>query len=101
MLALVAAAETGSEHPVGEAIVAAARDRGLALPARRALRAPSPATASTPPSTGRRVAGRQRRAAHRRRGVDVTALTPQRQPGGRRAAQTPMFVAVDGGRGRR
>ena len=32
LLALVAAAETGSEHPVGEAIVTAARDRGLALP---------------------------------------------------------------------
>ena len=33
LLALVAAAEAGSEHPVGEAIVTAARDRGLTLPA--------------------------------------------------------------------
>jgi Cu+-exporting ATPase len=32
LLALVAAAEVGSEHPVGEAIVSAARARGLALP---------------------------------------------------------------------
>src|SRR4051812_7187145 len=32
VLVLVAAAETGSEHPVGEAIVAAARERFLALP---------------------------------------------------------------------
>ena len=31
ILALAAAAETGSEHPLGEAIVAAARDRGLTL----------------------------------------------------------------------
>jgi Cu+-exporting ATPase len=31
-LALAAAAETGSEHPVGEAIVAGARHRGLAVP---------------------------------------------------------------------
>jgi Cu+-exporting ATPase len=31
LLALVAAAEVGSEHPVGEALVTAARDRGLAL----------------------------------------------------------------------
>jgi Cu+-exporting ATPase len=33
LLALVAAAEADSEHPLGAAIVAAARDRGLALPA--------------------------------------------------------------------
>ena len=37
VLALVAAAETGSEHPVGEAIVAAARARGLDLPALRSF----------------------------------------------------------------
>ena len=33
LLAIVAAAETGSEHPLGAAIVTAARDRDLALPA--------------------------------------------------------------------
>jgi Cu+-exporting ATPase len=33
VLALAAAAEQGSEHPIGEAIVRAAKDRGLALPA--------------------------------------------------------------------
>ena len=32
LLAIVAAAETGSEHPLGAAIVTAARDRDLALP---------------------------------------------------------------------
>ena len=32
LLSLVAAAELGSEHPLGEAVVAAARDRGLPLP---------------------------------------------------------------------
>jgi len=32
ILALAAAAEQGSEHPVGEAIVARAKERGLALP---------------------------------------------------------------------
>jgi Cu+-exporting ATPase len=33
LLALAAAAEQGSEHPIGEAIVTLAKDRGLALPA--------------------------------------------------------------------
>jgi P-type Cu+ transporter len=33
LLALVAAAEIGSEHPVGEAVVRGARERGLTLPA--------------------------------------------------------------------
>ncbi|MEV0829958.1 heavy metal translocating P-type ATPase [Nonomuraea rubra] len=33
LLALAAAAEQGSEHPLGRAIVAAARDRGVPLPA--------------------------------------------------------------------
>jgi Cu+-exporting ATPase len=33
VLAIAAAAEQGSEHPLGEAIVRAAKDRGLALPA--------------------------------------------------------------------
>jgi P-type Cu+ transporter len=33
VLALAAAAEQGSEHPLGEAIVARAKERGLALPA--------------------------------------------------------------------
>src|SRR4051812_26007405 len=37
VLVLVAAAETGSEHPVGEAIVAAARERFLDLPALRSF----------------------------------------------------------------
>jgi Cd2+/Zn2+-exporting ATPase len=32
-LALAAAAETGSEHPLGQALVRAARDRGLKIPA--------------------------------------------------------------------
>ena len=66
LLALVAAAETGSEHPLGAAIVAAARDRGLALPpVERFAAIPGHGIDAT--VEGRRVAGRQRRAAHRAR----------------------------------
>ena len=59
LLALVAAAEVGSEHPVGEAIVAAARDRGLAAAPRHRLRRRRRARHHRP---GRRPAraGRQR-----------------------------------------
>ncbi len=39
LLALAAAAEGPSEHPVGQAIVAAARDRGMELPPARDFRA--------------------------------------------------------------
>ena len=50
LLSLVAAAELGSEHPLGEAVVAAARDRGLPLPPVTEFE-PCPGTASTRPST--------------------------------------------------
>jgi Cu+-exporting ATPase len=39
VLALAAAAEQGSEHPLGEAIVAAAKERGLGLPPAEGFRA--------------------------------------------------------------
>jgi len=39
VLALAAAIEQGSEHPVGKAMVAAAKERGIALPAVRAFAA--------------------------------------------------------------
>ena len=51
VLALVAAAETGSEHPVGEAIVAAAAAAGLDAAGGAVASTRSPVTASTPPST--------------------------------------------------
>jgi Cu+-exporting ATPase len=45
LLRLVASAERGSEHPLGEAVVRGARARGLAL-ADASGSTPSPATAS-------------------------------------------------------
>ncbi|WP_138732064.1 heavy metal translocating P-type ATPase [Modestobacter excelsi] len=93
VLALVAAAETGSEHPVGEAIVAAATARSLDLPALRSFEA-------VPGSGIDAVVGDQRvlvgnLALMTARGVDVAPLTGA---AGREAAagRTPMFVAVGG-----
>jgi Cu+-exporting ATPase len=72
VLALVAAAETGSEHPVGEAIVAAA----TAAPARAGAASfeAVPATASTPSSAT--VRARRQPRAHGARGVDVARSRP-------------------------
>ncbi len=93
LLALVAAAETGSEHPLGEAIVGEAAARHLDLPPLRSFDAV--------PGHGldARVADRDVHIGNAglmaARGVDVTALQPAAQ---REAAagRTPMFVAVDG-----
>jgi Cu+-exporting ATPase len=93
VLALVAGAETGSEHPVGEALVAAAADRGLALPALRSFDAVPGHGIDAVVGDRHVLAGN--RALMDARGVDVSALTSAaaRSAG---AGQTPMFVAVDG-----
>ncbi|GLZ14885.1 hypothetical protein Acsp04_51200 [Actinomadura sp. NBRC 104425] len=91
LLAYAAAAETGSEHPLGEAVVAHAR--GLDLPAAEFFQAV--------PGHGveARVAGVAvavgNAALMRRHDVDVTALTPvaDRVAAG---GGTPMYVALDG-----
>jgi P-type Cu+ transporter len=93
VLALVAAAETGSEHPVGEAIVAAARSRGLHLPALASFDAVPGHGLDAVVGDRHVLVGNA--ALMTARGVDVAAL------GGTAAAQaaagrTPMFVAVDG-----
>jgi Cu+-exporting ATPase len=92
-LALVAAAEAGSEHPVGQAIVTAARDRGLTVPPLESFDA-IPGHGIDADVAGRTVLVGNR-ALMAQRGVDVTALTGAAD---RAAAggQTPMFVAVDG-----
>jgi Cu+-exporting ATPase len=92
LLAIAAAAETGSEHPLGAALVTAARDRHLALPpAERFTAIPGRGIDAT--IAGRRVLVGNA-ALLTEAGVDVTTLAPQ---AGQVAAagQTPMFAAVD------
>ncbi|MEU1466221.1 heavy metal translocating P-type ATPase [Streptomyces sp. NPDC005727] len=93
VLALVAAAEAGSEHPVGEAIVAAATARGLPLPALRSFDA-VPGHGIDAVVAGKHVLVGNA-ALMAARGVDVAALvgTADRETV---AGRTPMFVAVDG-----
>ncbi|HWM01805.1 MAG TPA: heavy metal translocating P-type ATPase [Actinophytocola sp.] len=92
VLRLVGAAETGSEHPVAQAIVAAARNAGLTLPALESFEA-VPGHGLDAHVEGRRVRiGNQ--ALMDLAGVDVTEL----QTAAATAAaggQTPMYVAID------
>ncbi|MBO0891524.1 MAG: copper-translocating P-type ATPase [Acidothermales bacterium] len=92
LLALVAAAELGSEHPVGEAIVAGARDRNLDLPAVQWFDA-VPGHGVDARVDGRRVlVGNRALMAAREVATDeLDAAATSAAQGGR----TPMFVAVD------
>jgi P-type Cu+ transporter len=93
VLAVVAAAETGSEHPVGEAIVAAATARGLRLPALRSFDAvPGHGIDAVVEGFSVLVGNR---ALMSGRGVDVAALAGIAAAEAA-AGRTPMFVAVDG-----
>jgi P-type Cu+ transporter len=93
LLALAAAAELGSEHPLGEAVVLAARGRGLELPAVQRFEALA--------GHGIRasIAGRSVLAGNhtlmRNAGIRTSALEVQAAAAAE-AGQTPIFVAVDG-----
>jgi P-type Cu+ transporter len=93
LLRLVASAERGSEHPLGEAIVRGAKDRDLPLAEVEAFEAISGGGIRT------RVEGREVLVGSRRflseSGVSEDGLLPK----GEELAQegkTPIFVAVDG-----
>jgi Cu+-exporting ATPase len=76
-LALAAAAEQGSEHPLGEAIVTEAKSRGLALPPMSEFAAvPGQGVEALAPD-GRILLGSARLMAAR--GIDVTALEGRAQ----------------------
>jgi len=93
LLAWVAAAESRSEHPLGQAIVAGAKERDVALPPVE--------TFSAIPGAGleARVAGRQVLVGTRRlmaeRGID-TAPAEARMAELENMGKTAMLVAVDG-----
>ncbi|MGK5114976.1 heavy metal translocating P-type ATPase [Geodermatophilus sp. CPCC 205506] len=93
VLALVAAAEAGSEHPVGEAIVAAAADRGLRVPALGSFAAVPGHGIDAAVGDRRVLVGNQ--ALMRASGIDVSGLTGAAAAAAA-AGQTPMFVAIDG-----
>jgi Cu+-exporting ATPase len=93
LLRLAAAAEVGSEHPLGEAIVARAQELGLDLPKAEAFQA------ITGKGVQARVEGHEvllgSPALMRERGVALDGLDAAAQAVAAGGA-TPMYVAVDG-----
>ena len=93
VLFLVASAEAGSEHPVAQAIVAHARERGVQLT--------QPESFDAVPGHGLQahVAGHAlsigNKALMIRAGVDSSRLEPLAQQAASRG-ETPMYVAIDG-----
>ena len=90
---LAAGLEAGSEHPLAQAILDAARDRGLAIPAVERFAAIAGHGASGAVENRVLLAGNRRLLEEH--GIDATPLHADAE---RLAAQgqTPVFVAVDG-----
>ncbi len=93
LLRLVAGAERGSEHPLGEAIVRAARERGLELADAAEFEAVAGHGIEARVSGRALLLGNER--LMRERGVEVEAWT-ERAAALAEAGKTPMYAAVDG-----
>jgi Cu+-exporting ATPase len=93
VLALAAAAEQGSEHPLGEALIHAAKERGLSLPpVTEFTSVPGQGIDAMAPE-GRVLVGN--RLLMDERGIDVTALGPSAETLAREG-RTVVFVALAG-----
>ncbi len=93
VLKLVAAAEVGSEHPLGEAIVSAARERNLDVPtAESFVTVPGNGIEAT---VGGQVVLAGNRGFLTARGVDVASFDADATEAANQGA-TPLYVAVDG-----
>jgi Cu+-exporting ATPase len=93
VLAMVGAVETGSEHPIAEAIVAAARATGASLPQARDFAA-RPGFGVTAAVDGRRVAAGADRLM-REMGLDLAPFAAAAERLGAEG-KTPLYAAVDG-----
>lgn len=93
VLALVAAAETRSEHPIAEAIVTAAKQRDIGLAAVESFEA-IPGFGISARVDGRQVAVGANRFMIQL-GLDVTSFLPQAQRLGEQG-KSPLYAAIDG-----
>ncbi len=93
LLRLVASAERGSEHPLAEAIVAGARDRGINLVDATGFEAVTGRGIRAAVDGRALLVGNARLMAEN--GIDVTGLDAQLADLAE-AGKTPMLVAVDG-----
>jgi Cu+-exporting ATPase len=94
LLALTAAAETGSEHPLGAALLAAARERGLTLPPLTAFDA-VPGHGLRATVAGHEVLVGNDSLLRTSKGMDLGGLRPAADAAAARGA-TPVYVALDG-----
>ena len=93
VLALVAAVEARSEHPIAEAITRAAAGRGLDLPPVEAFEAITGFGVCATVGGRAVLVGAERLMA--REGIDLGAL-PERAGEAARKGQTPLYAAIDG-----
>ena len=93
VLALAAAAEQGSEHPLGEAIVTRAKERGLALPPVAEFRTVPGQGIDAMAPEGRVLLGN--RTLMDMRGIEVGALAERAQALAREG-KTAMYLALAG-----
>ena len=94
LLSLVASAEKGSEHPLGEAIVRGAEERGLTLSDAAEFNAVAGHGIEATVQNKRLLLGNEK--LMRERNVSVSDAVQNRAAHFAEAGKTPMYTAVDG-----